>query len=328
MKTFKYVEPQTLSEAVTLLNKYGHKAKILAGGTDLLGQMKNRIFTSYPEIVINIKSISGLEDIREDDQGVKIGALAPLANVASNPILNEKYRALTQSAGAVASPQIRHMGTIGGNLCQDIRCWYYRAPKNYFPCLRKVGAPKGALCYAVKGDNRYHSIFGPVKRCFAVNPSDVAPTLIALGATLITTSREIDAGDFFGVKPERTTVLGADEILTTIQIPHFEKGTNSQFLKFALRKTIDFPIANCAVKIRTENGLIKSARVCLNGVYNIPYRAFEAESFLIDRTLNEEIAIEAAQQALSKTKTLSSNAYIVPIAKDLVRKAVLACARS
>ncbi|MFB3887309.1 MAG: xanthine dehydrogenase family protein subunit M, partial [Thermodesulfobacteriota bacterium] len=160
MKKFSHRNAWTLEEALSILRQYRGKAKIIAGGTDLLGQIKNRIHPAMPEVLVNMKTISNLDYITEDRTGLRIGVLTRLRDVASNPIVKEKYSALAEAAAAVASPQIRGMGTIGGNLCQDSRCWYYRASKNYFPCLRKREAKKGAICYAAAGDHRYHSIFG------------------------------------------------------------------------------------------------------------------------------------------------------------------------
>lgn len=325
MKFFRYSAPRNLKEATLLLSQHGAKAKILAGGTDLLGQLKNRIQATYPELVIDIKNIPHIEEIRHNAEGVTIGALAKLAKVADNPIISEQYPALSQAAAAAASPHIRSMGTIGGNLCQGIRCWYYRAPKNYFFCLRKYGAPKRAICYAVRGENRYHSIYGPLNKCFAVNPSDLAPAVVALGAKLKTTKRTINAEDFYAAAPDCTTVLDADEILTEILLPKPEKETKSFFSKFAFRKSIDFPVANCTTVITKRKGQIVSCKICLNAVYNIPYRAEPAEQFLVGKSVDPRAAAQAAELAVSKARPLKDNQYIVYIAKDLVEKALLAC---
>jgi xanthine dehydrogenase YagS FAD-binding subunit len=325
MKFFKYSAPQDLQRATSLLSQYGNRAKILAGGTDLLGQLKNRIQPTYPEIVIDIKNIANMNEIHQDSDGLKIGALTKLVHVAQNTTILEQYPALSQAASAVASPHIRLMGTIGGNLCQAIRCWYYRAPKNYFFCLRKSGAPKRAICYAIKGENRYHSIYGPMNKCFAVNPSDLAPTVVALKAKLKTTKRVIDATDFYTAAPDCSTILEPDEILTEIQIPKPEKNTKSCFMKYAPRKTIDFPVANCTVVITRKGTKITSCKICLNAVYNIPYRAEQAEQFLIGRSVDLHSAAEAGELAISKAKPLKDNQYIVFIVKNLVTKAVLAC---
>jgi len=325
MKKFLHINASTVDEAVSILRQHDGRAKIIAGGTDLLGQIKNRVHPVMPEVLVNIKTIANLEYIKEDEEGLKIGALTKLRDIASNPIIKRKYTALAQAARAVASPHIRGMGTIGGNLCQDSRCWYYRASKNYFPCLRKRDAKKGAVCYAAAGDHRYHSIFGSVNRCLAVNPSDTAPALVALNAKKKTTKRIVGAGDFFDVGPERTTVLEADEILTEIQVPLLKPETKSIFLKYSLRKVIDFPIVNCAIALISEKGVIKEPRICLNAVYNLPYRPAKAEEYLTNQPINESVADEVSQRALEDAKPLRNNRYMVPIAKWLIKRALLSC---
>ncbi len=325
MKRFRYVDAKTLDEAAAVLRHYNGDARIIAGGTDLLGQLKNRIHPSYPSVLVDIKSISGLRRIEPAVQHVTIGALATINHVADNACIQKEYAALAQAARATASPHIRWAGTLGGNLCQGIRCWYYRAPKNYFYCLRKAGAPKGSICYAVRGDNRVHSIFGPVKKCFAVHPSDMAPAVVALNARFKTTERLIDAQDFFAVGPDATSVSGIGEILTEIQIPRPQVRTKSCFMKFALRKTIDFPIVNCAVAVSSDDDVIKLARICLNGVYNLPYRPTEAETFLAGQRINEKTAATAGELTVAGAKPLSGNGYMVLQVKDLVEKSIMAC---
>ena len=255
---------------------------------------------------------------------MRLGALTKLRDIASNPIVRDKYPALAQAARAVASPQIRIMGTIAGNLCQDIRCWYYRATKNYFYCLRKKDAQKGSPCYAVVGDHRYHSIFGAVNRCIAVNPSDTAPALVALGARIRTTKREVEVEDFFRVGPERTTVLEDDEVLTEIVIPALPPETKSIFLKYAFRNSIDFPIINCAIAVALDQGSVQTSRICLNAVYNLPYRPTRSEELLRNQPLEDSIAEQASQMALDGAKPLRQNKYMVPLTRRLIKEALLA----
>jgi xanthine dehydrogenase YagS FAD-binding subunit len=208
------------------------------------------------------------------------------------------------------------MGTIGGNICQYVRCWYYRSEHNAFDCLRK--SPAGGICQALVGDNRYSSIFGAMNGCVAVNPSDTAPALVALDARIVTTKQTVDAEDFFTMNDEKTTILDDDEIVTEIQVPEFSG--KSAFLKFALRKSIDFPIVNCAVAI--SNG---SARICLNAVYNTPYRATAAEDAIAGQTINEANAEASGAAAVANASALPMNKYKVQIAKTLVKRAILAC---
>jgi xanthine dehydrogenase YagS FAD-binding subunit len=214
------------------------------------------------------------------------------------------------------------MGTIGGNICQDIRCWYYRNQNNRFACLRKGGGK----CYAIDGDNRYHSIFGGSveEGCYAVHPSDTAPALIALDAAVKTSRRLIKAEEFFQVSVARTTVLEDDEIATAILIPKpFGK---SAFIKFALRKAIDFPIVNCAAMIAVSEKKVTSARICLNAVYVTPYRAKAAEEAIKGKVINEANAEAAGAAAVSGARPMPYNAYMVQIAKTMVKRAILGCA--
>jgi xanthine dehydrogenase YagS FAD-binding subunit len=322
MKKFAHFNPTTLDEAVNLLERYKGRAAIIAGGTDLLGKMKDRILPSYPEALINVKTISGLDFIKEENGWLKIGALTRLEDIAHHGVVKEGYAALSQAAHRTASPHLREMGTIGGNLCQDIRCWYYRNADNRFPCLRKGGG----RCYAQAGDTRYHSIFGGSveEGCIAVHPSDTAPALLALRAEIRTTKRTIGIEEFFQVQVTKTTVLDDDEIVTEIQVPKPIKGTKSTFLKFALRKSIDFPIVNCAVNITSSPGQVDAARICLNAVYVIPYRAVLAEETILGREITEGQAAASGEAAVAGAKPLKDNQYMVQIAKTLVKRAILA----
>ena len=178
MRNFAHVNAETLDEAIAALRRYGKKAAVIAGGTDLLGKMKDEILPTYPEALVNIKNIPGLDYVTRKGDALAIGSLTRLEDIATNDIIRSEYPALAEAARRTASTHLREMGTIGGNICQDIRCWYYRNPNNRFPCLRKGGG----RCYAIDGDNRYHSIFGGSveKGCYAVHPSDTAPALVAL----------------------------------------------------------------------------------------------------------------------------------------------------
>ncbi|HOC75148.1 MAG TPA: xanthine dehydrogenase family protein subunit M [Deltaproteobacteria bacterium] len=323
MKPFRHFNAHSVDEAASLMAGYDGKACIMAGGTDLLVKMKDRILPSYPEALVNIKTIPGLDAIREEGGVLRIGALARLSSVAAHPVVLSKYRALAEAAGRTASPQLRNMGTIGGNLCQDIRCWYYRGPGNRFSCLRKGGG----RCYALKGDNRFHSIFGGSveKGCVAVHPSDTAPALIALGASVVTSRRTINAEQFFNVRLNGTTVLEPGEIVTEIRIPEPPEGTRSAFLKFALRKAIDFPIVNCAASLAFDHEQVASARICLNAVHVVPRRVTGAEQMLQGRIIADGVAGEAAEAAVQDARPLEHNAYMVQVARTLVKRSILAC---
>jgi xanthine dehydrogenase YagS FAD-binding subunit len=323
MRTFAHLNAKTIDEAVSALKRYGTKASLIAGGTDLLGKMKDEILPRYPEAVVNLKSIPGLDFIMEEKGMLRIGALTRLEDIATSPVVRLQYNALAEAAHRTASPHIREMGTLGGNICQDIRCWYYRSPGNRFPCLRKGGG----RCYAIEGDNRYHSIFGASVKggCLAVHPSDTAPALIVMDAVVKTSKRMINAEDFFEVDVSKTTVLDSDEIVTEIQIPMPPQEARSAFLKFAARKTIDFPIVNCAAMISTSAGRVSAARVCLNAVYVKPYRALRAEEAIRGKEVNEDTAEAAGQAAVYNAKPVRHNRYMVHVAKALVKRAILGC---
>ena len=323
MKRFAHIDALTVDEAVSHLRRYGEGASAIAGGTDLLGKMKDRILPRYPEAIVNLKTIPGLDFIKEEGGVLTIGALTRLEDIASHPAIGCRYAALAEAACRTASPHLREMGTLGGNICQDVRCWYYRSPDNRFPCLKKGGG----RCYAIDGDNRYHSIFGGTvdEGCYAVHPSDTAPALIALGAAIETSKRTVEAENFFAVGVGKTTVLDGDEIVTGIQIPTPAAGTKSAFEKFAIRKSVDFPIVNCAARITSSGGRAVAARICLNAVDVIPHRAIEAEESIAGKAMNERHAEAAGVAAVSSTRPMPHNGYMVQIAKTLVKRAILAC---
>jgi xanthine dehydrogenase YagS FAD-binding subunit len=316
MKAFKHVNAKTLAEAKSALA--GGKANVIAGGTDLMGTLKDNILhPSYPESLVNIKTIPNLDYIKEEGGMLKIGATTRLGDIAANPVVKEKYTALAQAALRVATPHVRDMGTIGGNIAQLHRCWYFRKPENRFPCIRKGGKQ----CFAMTGDNRYHSIFGPVNGCIAVHPSDIAPALIALDAKIVTNTRTVAAESFFDVKLPGNTVLAAGEIITGIQIPAPPAGAKSAFIKFAIRKSIDFPIVNCAVLV----GGSAKPRIALNAVAPKPYRATKAEAAIAGKAVNEANAEAAGLAAVEDARLIgTAMKYKVQIAKVMVKRALLA----
>jgi xanthine dehydrogenase YagS FAD-binding subunit len=323
MEKFAHFNATSVDEAVSILRRYGGHAHLIAGGTDIVGKMKDQILPAYPEALVNLKTIPNMDAIREEGGMLKVGAMAILEDIAHHAVVKEKYTALAEAAGRCASPHLREMGTLGGNICQDIRCWYYRHPDNRFACLRK----RGSRCYALEGDNRYHSIFGGSveEGCVAVHPSDTAPALIALDASIRTTKRTVKAENFFQVGVAKTTVLEDDEIVTEIQIPAPPKGARSAFLKFALRKSIDFPIVNCAALVWGSKRRVERAMICLNAVYVTPYRATKAEEAMTGKVLNEANAEAAGSAAIQGAKPLKDNGYMVQIAKALVKRAILSC---
>jgi xanthine dehydrogenase YagS FAD-binding subunit len=317
MKAFYHTNAKTLAEAKTALT--GGKASLIAGGTDLMGQLKDNILPTYPQSVINIKTIPGLDYIKEEGKILKIGATTKLADIASNKLILEKYTALAQAASRVATPHVREMGTIGGNIAQLHRCWYFRKPENRFNCFRKGGTS----CFAMSGDNRYHTIFGMMNKCLAVHPSDVAPALIALNAKVVTNVRSIEAENFFEVKNPGNTVLAENEIITGFEIPTPAAGAKSAFLKFAIRKSIDFPIVNCAVLVGGG-----APRIALNAVAGKPYRATKAEAAIGSKKIDEALATAAGEAAVVDAHPLTATKYKVQIAKTLVKRALLAAAQA
>jgi xanthine dehydrogenase YagS FAD-binding subunit len=316
-KKFAHINAQSIDEAASVLR--AGKAAMISGGTDLLGTMRFEILPNYPEVVVNLKTIPGMDYIREDGGMLKIGALTRLEDIAKNELVQKKYAALAEGAHRTATPHIREMGTIAGNICQFTRCWYFRLPDNRFNCIRKGGK----MCYAMAGDNRYHSIFGAVKMCLAVNPSDTAPALVALSAKIKTNKRLLEAESFWDMTVPGSTVLAVDEIVTEIQVPTPATGVKSAFLKFAIRKTIDFPIVNCAAMIGSGD-----ARICLNAVYNKPYRAVKAEEVIKGKNIDEAIADAAGVATVAAAKALPGdrNKWKIQIAKTMVKRAILSCA--
>lgn len=322
MKPFSFVNAKTIHEAVSLSKAYGTKTKLIAGGTDLLGELKDRVLLSQPEVLVNLKTIPFMDHIKEEEAVLRIGALTKLDQIATSPIVNEKYNALAQAARSVGSPQIRNMGTIGGNLCQDVRCCYYRASPwcgPSFICLRKGGR----VCYAVAGDNRYHSIFGGKKGCFAVCPSDMAPALVALNAQVKTSKRTAKLEELF--HHSTSTILDTDEIVTEIMVPNPSGGTKSTYIKFALRKAVDFAIVSIALVLTVNGGACEDVKIVLGGVAPNPWRPKAAEDSIQGKPIDARIAEAASAAAVAEAIVLSDNRYKVQIAKTLVKRALLAC---
>ena len=316
MRRFAYKNATTVAEAVSLL-KAGNAA-VLAGGTDILNLLKIGALTSPPETLVNIKNIPGMNFIREDAYGLKIGATTRLSDIASSEMVKSKYAALARAAKLVASPPIREMGTIAGNLCQEVQCWYFRRSfltGSFFDCLRKGGSK----CYAVAGDNRYHAILG-ARQCFAVCPSDVAVALTALDAAIITNRRSIPIDGFFRVQGK---VLNGDEIIVEIRVPTPKPGARQVFIKFALRPAIDFAVASVAATLAYELGKVSYARIVLGAIAPVPYRAKGAEDALEGNAISEPIAEASAAAAIKDAVPLSNNKYKVQIVRTLVKRAIL-----
>jgi len=322
MINFNHINAESLGEAAGLLQSSKGKAKVMAGGTDLLGVLKDRILPEYPETIINLKTIPGLKNIEEAGGRLKIGALTTLEAIVQSPLIQERCRILVDAAKSVASLQIRNLGTLGGNLCQDLRCMYYRYPYQIGGRLMCKRKGEGA-CLAVKGDNRYHAIMG-AKGCFAVCPSDMAVALSALDATITLGgsggSRTLPVASFY---TPAGMVLEPGEILTTVSVPLPSRAVKTAFSKFRLRDAIDFAIVSVASALTVSHGTCEDARIILGAVAPFPFRAEKAESYIKGKPLTEKTAAQAALLALEKAKPLSMNAYKIQIAKTLIVKSIL-----
>jgi xanthine dehydrogenase YagS FAD-binding subunit len=318
MKKFTYINATTVDQAVSALATHGEAANILAGGTDLLGELHHRVRPVQPEVIINLKNITELDGITEDGGGLAIGAMTRLDDIAFSSQVLSKYPVLAQAARKVASWQIRNQGTIGGNICQEVRCMYYRVTWNKFHCLRKGGA----ICNALAGDNRFHqSIFGSTLGCVAAHPSDIAPALVALGADIHTSKREIAAEDFFDGFTK--TVLDTDEIVTEIHLAAPPSSSKQVFVKASIRRAVDFALANVAVVLEPASGSITSASVVFNAVATTPMRSTGAEDVLVGSTISESVAQSAADAAAEGTTPLPLNKYKIELMKGVLKKALL-----
>jgi xanthine dehydrogenase YagS FAD-binding subunit len=329
MKAFEWVSPKSVNEAVGLLKSApagddaDDTARVIAGGQDLLTTMKDYI--TRPVRVVNLKGIRGLDRIEGDARkGLTIGALVTLTALEEHAEVRRSFPALAEAAHSVATPQIRNLGTVGGNLCQRPRCWYYRLEEAV--CLKKGGSE----CYAAKGENKYNAILGGGPS-YIVHPSDLAPVLLALGASVNVTGaggrRTIPLDKFFTLPSEgnirRENVLQNDEIITEIQVPASNFAARSTYLKFKERDSLDFALASVAAAIEMgSNGAVKQARIVLGGVAPVPWRVPQAENFLTGKTLNQDSVAETARLAIEGAKPLEKNAYKVPLTQALVGRAL------
>jgi xanthine dehydrogenase YagS FAD-binding subunit len=321
MPVFELYQPASVDDAIKLLDKHGADAWVLAGGLDSMDWLKDRI--KRPKVVVDLSQIKELHGVREANGGVEIGAMTPLTEVVRHPIVREKYSLLMEAAELVASPQIRNQGTIGGNVSQDTRCWYYRGG---WTCYRAGGN----ICYADTPTalNREHAIFD-ADRCVAVNPSDTAPALIALDAQMVIRGpkgeRTVDAEDYFigpGLDITRMTVLAPNELLTAIRIPSTMAGAQFYFEKVRDRQVWDFPLVNVASAIKTSGANIGAARIVVNAVAAKPRRLKAVETAITGKPRNEETADMAGKLAVEGAQTLRHNGYKVPLMRNLVKRAI------
>ena len=324
MRPFEYYKIRTVSQALSLLTQHQDKAALLAGGSDILGRMKDRL--EGPKLrpaqhLIDITGIKEMNIVTEQKNVLRIGATATLSEIAASPLLAGRWGLLSQAAGQVAVPQIRNVGTLGGNLCQKPRCWYFRG-RLFKDCFRKGGGN----CYAQAGENQYHAIF-PADNCCMVCPSDMATALTALNARVevATTkgNRWIPMEQFYA-RPEKNvlkeTVLGPAEMVLAVEIPAPAKGSKGVFLKLKEREAFDFAVVSAAVLVILEGGILLDSRIVLGGIGPVPFRAKAAEASLKGKKTAE--AAEVAPRAVERAQPLSKNGYKVKAARGLLEEAL------
>src|SRR4051794_20505683 len=321
MPAFQLLQPTSVADAQSLLQQHGNDAMALAGGMDAFDWLKDRI--RKPATVVDLSGIEELRGIKPTSDGLEIGAMTTLTEVVNHPVIKQQYGLLSQAAGLVASPQIRNQGTIGGNVSQDARCWYYRAG---WPCYRAGGN----ICYADTpvGRNREHAILH-AQRCVAVNPSDTAPALIALDAKFVLQTakgeRVLNAEDYF-IGPDRDitrmNILAPGDLLTSIRIPATWAGGQFYFEKVRDRNVWDFPLVNVASAIKFSGNTIQQARLVVGAVAARPYRLAKVEQAIAGKPRNEETATLAGQMAIDGATALRYNGYKIPLMRNLVKRAI------
>ncbi|MDH4062861.1 MAG: xanthine dehydrogenase family protein subunit M [Acidobacteriota bacterium] len=318
---FQLFQPTSVDETLDLLDARGQEAWVLAGGMDSFDWLKDR--TRRTAAVVELSQVAELHGIREAGGGLEIGAMTTLTDVTEHPTIRERFAVLAEAAGLVASPQIRNQGTLGGNVSQDARCWYYRRG---WHCYRAGGN----ICYAdtPTAVNREHAILN-ADRCVAVSPSDTAPALIALDAQMVIRrrggERVVDAADYFmgpDIDITRMTVLQPGELLTAVRIPETWAGARFYFEKVRDREVWDFALVNVASAIKAEGGQIRDARLVVGAVAARPLRLRRVEQALAGKSLNDETAAMAGEMAIDGATALRHNAYKIPLMRNLVRRAV------
>jgi xanthine dehydrogenase YagS FAD-binding subunit len=321
MPAFELFQPANVNDALTLLDRHGSNAWILAGGLDTFDWLKDR--SKRTNVVIDLSQMSELRGIKEVEGGVEIGALTTLTEVVHHPVIREKFGLLMEAAELVASPQIRNQGTLGGNVSQDTRCWYYRSG---WTCYRAGGN----ICYAdtPTAINREHAIL-QADRCVAVSPSDTAPALIALDAKMVIRSRSgervVDAEQYFvgpAIEITRMTVLRPGELLTAIRIPATWAGAQFYFEKVRDRQVWDFPLVNVASAMKASGGQIQQLRLAVGAVAATPLRLTAVETAVAGRPRNEETADMAGRLAVEGAQPLRYNGYKIPLMRNLVKRAI------
>jgi xanthine dehydrogenase YagS FAD-binding subunit len=318
MPAFAYTRARSIDEAVAALARPG--ARAAAGGTDLLGCLRDEVFTA--RTLVSLSGLDGLKGIGDTTPGgVRIGAMTTLSTIVRSPAVAGRYPALAQAAASVASPQLRNQGTLGGNLCQRPRCWFYRGG---YACARKGGD----TCFAMQGDNRYHCVFGG-STCLIVHPSDTATALTALDATVHIAGpageRSVPIEQFF-VLPERDmtreNVLAPGEIVTAVTLPPPAPGVTSLYKKVRTRGVWDFALAGCAVSVDLQQGKVRDARIVLGAAAPIPWRVKAAERLLVGHAIDEPTKARVAAAAVEGASPLEHNAYKVAMLRGVVAEAL------
>lgn len=321
MRGFELFQPTDIENALSLIDRFGEDGWLMAGGNDSLDWFKDR--AKNPKAVIDLMGIESLKGIRETGNGIEIGALTTLTEIGQHDLIKDKYSLLADAANHVASPQIRNAGSIGGNLCQDTRCWYYRAGMD---CYRAGGD----TCYAdtPEGMNREHCLFNAAD-CVAVSPSDTAPALIALDAEIVIVSsageRVLKAEEFFigpAVDITNMTALKPNEILTTIRIPNTWAGARFYFEKVADRNTWDFALVNVAAAMKIDNGTIQDIRIACGGVECVPKRLTVVEQVVKGSPNDADTAALAGKSAIRGAIPLNYNHFKIPLMENLVKRAI------
>ncbi|MDE3150062.1 MAG: xanthine dehydrogenase family protein subunit M [Acidobacteriota bacterium] len=321
MPAFDLLQPGSAADAQKLLDQYREDAWVMAGGLDSFDWLKDRI--KKPKVLVDLSGIDELKGIRQTGDGIEIGAMTTLTEIENHPVVKKDYGVLSQAVGLVASPQIRNQGTVGGNVSQDARCWYYR---DGWPCYRAGGN----ICYADTpvGRNREHAIFG-ADRCVAVNPSDSAPALIALDAKFVIRSskgeRVVDAEDYFigpDVDITRLNILQPGDLLTAIRIPGAWAGAKFYFEKVRDRNVWDFPLMNVASAMVISGGNIERIRLAVNAAAPRPMRLKAVEDAVRGKPANAATGEMAGKLAVQGAVPLQFNAYKIPLMRNLVKRAI------
>ncbi|MEP7200439.1 MAG: xanthine dehydrogenase family protein subunit M [Chloroflexota bacterium] len=326
MKSFELYDASTVQEAVGLLKKFGPTAKIVAGGSDLVtGVMKDWVRGKgmpYPEKLIDVTAIPEMVGIKVSGNSATIGAATTLTSIEESPDIKKTWAVLADSANSVASPLIRNFGTLGGNLNQRPRCWFFRGEN--FDCYKKGGD----FCFAVTGDNRYHAIIGG-ELCYIVHPSDTATALLALNASTTvansTGTRTVAFDEYFkGPRTDvlRENILKSDELMVNVTIPALAPNTKTAWFKLKDRQVYDFALVSVAVVMTGQNGVWEDGRIVLGGVSPVPYRATVVEEALKGKNVKDAIK-DAAQRIRTVARPMSANAYKVDIAVGLVERTIM-----